>query len=377
MLDRSPDETDAGAVSTAVADDEDWQFDDEVSEPDVGGEKPPVPQDLAVPETPPADQITPAEAGTDAEEVFGSVDDFSSLIEEAPASDASEYVIADSVEGDLSAAPEASTEQAAAGASALEAGTRPDAPELGDPEDWNFFNDGATSDSQPPPAAAPAAPPPQNLRPERESVQRVPDTDFAEQEKATSKPAVAPSSTWVADSLAARAGSAVGWLATLSLVAFGLAHAFLLGPVGALQQPASLQIGAFSVDQLVPSWIENQYEGRILAIRGRLVNPTTQTMVQDGTILVALLDASGNAMAIPPALAALSLPEQAIRELPAGELRAAQARAVGALALSRLAAGESVAIMALFHEVPADTRAFALQSGPAWDVVSGGLATAR
>ena len=80
-----------------------------------------------------------------------------------------------------------------------------------------------------------------------------------------------------------------------------------------------------------------------------------------------LLDAGGNALAVPPVRAALSLSEQAIRELPAERLRIAQARAADDLVRSTLAPGQSLPFLALIEEVPPEAEAFALVTGPAWE----------
>lgn len=362
----APVDADASPVSVGIREDEDWQFDDEIPEPETAREAPPVPQEVEAALDVEAPQVATAlDADVNAEVAFGSVDDFSSLIEEVGAEGSPDYVIGDSVEGDLSAAPDplahAPAEEASTGGAAPTVAGAVD-PELGDPEDWNFFSDASGSDYQAPPTATPTT------QTSQETQQAGDDELASESGEATSYDAVELSAGG-AESALARAGSAVGWVATISLIAFGFVQGFFLDPLRAHREAPSVAIGAFSADRLVPSWVENQYEGRILAIRGRLVNPTATSLRQEQTILVALLDAEGNAIASPPALAAMSLSEQAIRELPAAELRGAQARAAGALASVTLAAGDSLAFTALFHDVPEDAKAFALQTGPAWALV--------
>ena len=162
-------------------------------------------------------------------------------------------------------------------------------------------------------------------------------------------------------------GRGMGWLATISLVGFGLFHGIYLGEVTDPEPAAPIAIGSLVVEGLAPSWIDNQYQGRILAIRGRLFNPTRQRVVQREAIFVGLLDGGGNALAVPPVRAALSLSEQAIRELPAERLRIAQARAADDLVRSTLAPGQSLPFLALIEEVPPEAEAFALVTGPAWE----------
>ena len=97
-------------------------------------------------------------AEVDPGSAFGSVDDFSSLIEEVAESDAlgsalpdsgleieAEAALGDSSGLELAGDPPANTEESDA---------EPGDPEaLGDPEDWNFFSDTTSSGYQPPPVA--------------------------------------------------------------------------------------------------------------------------------------------------------------------------------------------------------------------------------
>lgn len=302
---------------------------------------------------------SPPVTADDGGAVFGSVEDFSSLIEEVttgaePAGQgvaSSHHATGASAFGDPSDMSIDSPAPRTSEAAAVE--------QLGDPEDWNFFSETPAAEYQRPVTAS---------MPSLESRAAAAGLeDLAADEDALRDPAVAGAG-WEARHAIARVGHGLGWFATLSLVVAALAQGFFLGEVRARASLGPLTVGGAVVDRLVPSWIDNQYEPRMLAVRGRLSNPTGQALAHGQTLLVALLDGAGNPLTAPPALAAISLSEESIRELPMDQLRMAQARGAGALARSTLAPGEEIGFTALFDAVPPGAVSLQLQTGPVWEV---------
>ena len=355
-------DTDVGPVLGAVSEKEDWQFNDDVPEVEVAQVEAAPAEAMSLAE---AEMPVEASAEVDPGSAFGSVDDFSSLIEEVAESDAAGSALPDSgleIEAEAALGDSSGLELAGdSPANTEESDVEPGQPEeLGDPEDWNFFSDAPSSGYQPPPVATSPTPG------DSSSHQTAADDLNEASEEEMEYERGSASAGWAGEA-GSLVGRGMGWLATISLVGFGLFHGIYLGEVTDPEPAAPIAIGSLVVEGLAPSWIDNQYQGRILAIRGRLFNPTRQRVVQREAIFVGLLDGGGNALAVPPVRAALSLSEQAIRELPAERLRIAQARAADDLVRSTLAPGQSLPFLALIEEVPPEAEAFALVTGPAWE----------
>lgn len=299
------------------------------------------------------DEATGAGLAAERDSAFGSVDDYSSLMQEDDDAGASPAT------GPGETGPGFDAPRARGGEVGryAAAGTSDD---LGDPESWDFFGDA-------PPAGAPAPSPGSEAALGRISLTTsdaattgaLPDFGALEDDAyADAEEGTAPGAILGA---LGHAGSAVGWAITLGLVAVVLVAGFR-GTAESLVR-SSQQVGLgqqIAARDLAAHWVDTARGETLLSLRGALVNESGRAVALDGLVEVSLLDASGQPLDVPAQPAAVDLPDHAVRELAPDALRVAVDRSAWQLARASLEPDRPVAFQAIFRDVPTRARRFAL-----------------
>ena len=279
------------------------------------------------------------------ESSFGSVDDFSSWMEDEEAADASSTALEIGEKGS-----ELGPDDAEAGVYS----TRGGAEDLGDPESWDLIGSaaptpsrrstaGTSGSARPREGRTPLASPPDFLDPFGES-------GFADdlEERGPLQTA------------ALRLANALGWGVTLALIA---AAAFaLLQPEWARRSGVAqrAEAGSFVAETRRTSWVETSRMGRLLLVRGRSSNAGSEPLWPQ-PVQIGLLDGAGTPLAGAPVRGGAPLPESILRESHPETLEAARLSAISAFVSEPLAPGESRAFEAIVTEVPADARRILLE----------------
>ena len=271
------------------------------------------------------------------EPAFGSVEDFSSLIGDDPPADAG----SGSTVGRIGKAGEAESARAA----------------TDDADEWDFFEAGEKAVGTPAAALASDAEPDEVGA--GDVATRAEPGDYSSDALSSF---AAPVSL-AADAKALRAarlvGHALGWAATVSLVALGLWQGL---PVSsAASEGATLHTagGVLRVDGVEATWLTGM-SGPLLVVRGQLHNPTGGPSHTGTRVRVSLLDASGAALRDTTALAGRPLPAAQIQRVSAAQLAMARATAIAELSRLKLRAGDSIEFQAVFAAVPDTAARFAV-----------------
>ena len=301
-----------------------------------------------------SDRIEPAVAAADdrtetetPESVFGSVDDFSSLMEEEP-----------------------EPASAAEGKSSSEAGSA--APvsdgELGEPEDWDFFSDDSLEESglrgsaasTPSEASAPA-------RQMDSAMEAGPSLGgYSDSEGALVQPKV--------DAPIRRIGRGVGWAITLGLLGLGIARGLLPRLQPGAGVPTAVDLGDFRAERVGGHWVETSSSDVLYKVTGQLRNTADWPAAPRAELEVKLLGPAGESLDLPAALAGVPMRDPDLRELPIERLRAIQRHAGWALSVTPVGVGETVPFAAWFDEVPDEAARFLLTLR-ASDPIPGGISS--
>ncbi len=297
------------------------------------------------------DGVAPDSEPVRDESSFGSVDDFSALMEDEEPS----------VVGDLASEIASELEAEEANDSSVgtyaEAGTTDD---LGDPESWDLVGHDDF-------AGGPG------------SIQGV-SRSFS---SATGIESVDAGDFFSEDALAGSAydddltGSSImagpvghvvrflGWGVTLGLV--GAIVFYSLGSEWArwAEAPQIVRAGSLEAETISSGWVETSRSGSVLRIAGQIRN-TGAEPIWPARVQLALLDGSGARLTAPPIQAGLPLPETVLREAPLEALEERRARATERLASSPLAPGETREFEALLLEgrLPESAERVLLEVGP-------------
>jgi len=296
------------------------------------------PQPAAQPAAPSAPELAPEPAsagpapgfgGERQEDAFGSMDDFSSLMEpdvqEAPSP---------------SPSPQPPTET-----------------EQDDPESWDFFSDGepgggpessvdqAVSAAGVAPVASPSG---------QQSI------DFG---AATSEAEAATLASQVSESGggAARVASVIGWVATLGLGIVGIVQGIVFSWDSAIQPPSFVAVGGMRAAEITGSWLDTARLGTVYAVTGHLDNPGASPAAPGLRIEVALLDAAGQLLDHPSARAGRDLSLADLREISVAELELAEQKASQSLSWGTIAPNTGVPFVAVFRALPDEATHFELR----------------
>lgn len=315
-----------------------------------------------------ARKATPAKAGASAaaagastppapvrdESSFGSIDDFSSLIED------------DDLSIDLDSPPSPAPPRPSARPAARRAESKAGAAEdLGDPESWDIVGgEGARRDSSR--VAALVRPKAGPGKPSAAAASRPAGLDlFADVERAPvgdddEETSARGGVRWAA------LGRVAGWAVTLVSVAvvFGL----LIRPEWSRSatEPQRLEIGPFVAETARVGWLESSRSGLLLVFEGELRN-TGPTPLRPIPLQLSLLDGSGARLSDPPIEIGTPLDEITLREASPPQLVAERAGAVSSWLATPLAPGEvrRFTAVAMVAELPDGARRVALEAGRA------------
>jgi hypothetical protein len=290
----------------------------------------------------------PVEPARD-ESDFGSVDDFSSLMED---DDVAPSDLAAEIESELEMGE--SPEPIAGGDA--EAGRTDD---LGDPESWDLVGSHDVAVSKRASGL--------EDNPFRDEAF---DADLGTEESGASlyEDEIGPESQLWRSLVSI--GNSVGWLVTIAtvVVVFGLGLRSEWSRL--VQTPQIVSVGAMTAETTQASWIETSRSGFILVIAGQLRN-TGSVPIRPGTVQLALLDADGGRLVAPPIQAGERLEQSILREASAYDLIASASVAASNLRERPLAPGESRAFeaIALEDHMPEGARRVLLEVGDSTIVV--------
>jgi predicted Zn finger-like uncharacterized protein len=282
----------------------------------------------------------PAEPARD-ESSFGSIDDFSSLI--------------DDDEGSLELATDPPSE------AARPAARRPPAAadDLGDPESWDLVGGDEARHAQSTVAAL--------VRPQKpvakkkaasDSLDLFGDSELppAREEHVDGPVAALP---W------AKVGKLVGWCVTaasVALVGGGLIHAEWARRAEVSQR---LEVGPLVAETTRAGWLESSRAGFLLVFEGELRNTGSRPLASI-PLRLALLDGAGERLAVDPIEAGERLPENVLREARPEELLRQRDQAVSGWQATLIAPGEVRRFAAIVPAaaLPEGARRVLLESDP-------------
>jgi predicted Zn finger-like uncharacterized protein len=163
--------------------------------------------------------------------------------------------------------------------------------------------------------------------------------------------------------LLARAGNAVGWCITLALIA-GVLYVGLQ-PEWARWSEATQAVtsGPFSAEATDSGWVETSRSGNLLLVRGRVRNSGRES-IWPQPVQVALLDGAGSRLVASPISAGAPLEASILRETRPEELDAAREAAVDVFLRTPLAPGEVRPFEVVAREIPTDARRTLLEIAP-------------
>ena len=251
---------------------------------------------------------------------FGSVDDFSSLLED-------DDVAAVDL-GSESASERESPTSSLPAAQVNESNETTD--DLGDPESWDLVgNDDSTVGK----AGSGSAGMPIHDEDLGSGVamENDPEESFFEDE-------IGP--TWRLWQGLARVGSGIGWVATIALVGSTLVLGLRTEVTRWAQSPQTISVGAITAETTSTNWVETSRSGFVLIVEGQVRN-TGSTPYWPGRVQFALLDTRGGRLNQAPILAGERLAETILREASPAQLLASLDAAASRLRDTKLAPGES------------------------------------
>jgi hypothetical protein len=274
---------------------------------------------------------------------FGSVDDFSSLMED---DDVAPVDLGAEIESQL----ETAESSGPSAGSYAESGRTDD---LGDPESWDLVgsHDFATSK----PASGPTDNPFQGESLESELATEESGASLYEDE-------IGPESRHWRSLVSI--GNSVGWLVTIVFAVGVLGLGLRSEWIRLAQTPQTVSVGDITAETTQASWIETSRSGFILVVAGQLRN-TGSVPIRPGTVQLALLDADGGRLIAPPIQAGERLEQSILREASPYELIASASVAASNLRDRPLAPGESRAFeaIALEDHLPEGARRILLEVG--------------
>jgi predicted Zn finger-like uncharacterized protein len=273
----------------------------------------------------PVESVEPVRDESD----FGSVDDFSSLMED---DDSSPEDLGAEIESELEA--EASAEQSASVYT-----ERGQIDDLGDPESWDLVGNHDLSASRSTAGSTGTS-----------FQDDVLGSGISNEHESGGSPYeedLGPESRlWQG---LARAGHVVGWVATIAFVIAVLGLGLRSEWTRLAQSPQTISVGALTAETTRARWVETSRSGFILVVAGEVRN-TGNVPLWPGAVQLVLLDAEGKRLTGPPIQAGERLAESVLREAAPYELIASAATAASDLRERPLSPGESRAFEAIVLE---------------------------
>jgi len=268
----------------------------------------------------------------DAPSAFGSVDDFSSLMDD------------DSL--DSIAAPEADHTADELRAQAAEQESTYTAEEqgedLGDPAGWDFF------DGEAPPAPAPPA---GGVPLGRIGLRAASATDELARDW-DHTPVADPTEKGRAAQMLESAGRIFGWTAVIVGLGLGIVSGLWTTAESYVAGERVTPVGSLEAVDMRAQWMDTARAGRLLLVSGGLRNPTRAAARMSGPLEIALLDRLGDPLARPAVSAGVVLSERQLRELPAEVLTRVRTQAAIELQTATIPAGGLLPFQVLVFDAP-------------------------
>lgn len=297
-----------------------------------------------------ASDSVPSELPRD-ESSFGTVDDFSSLMEdeESPGLDLAAEI---SAELDQEAASECES-----GSQNAAKGTTDD---LGDPESWDLVGSNEFDASRRSVMGVARS----YADPLGEGGAQVGGL-FGEDSQSVAYPEEIAEASQVKRVLAG-SGRIAGWVVTVAAVAMVLWLGLRSEWTRWAQSPQVVSVGPFTAETGAAGWVDTSRAGFVLVVEGRARN-TGNAAIWPGPVRLALLDAAGERLAGAEIRAGASLPDATLRESSPAQLEASVALAAERFAGTPLAAGEVRSFQAIVSEtrLPEQARRVLLEVGEA------------
>ncbi len=273
---------------------------------------------------------------------FGSVDDFSSLMEDDEVGSPDPGLETDAELADARETSPAAGTYAASGAT----------DDLGDPESWDLVGSDDFSVSKPTADLMAAPFLAGGVGGAAGVAEELEESVYEEEVESTSRVA----------HMAGTLGRGLGWTATIAAVGAVLALGFQAEWNRWLEAPQVVTAGALTVEATRARWVETSRSGVVLLVEGEIRNTGAEAL-RPASIQLALLDEHGEQIASSPVEVGARLEERILREAPPAELLARSASAAHALRASPLSPGERRAFEAVLlgSEIPEQARRFLLQ----------------
>ncbi len=295
-------EVDMGPVSSPVA---------------AAASEEPVHSDLPAP-----DQPAPGFGGERAD-AFGTVDDFSSLME-----------------------PDEHEAAADQGASA----------DLEDPSSWDFFSNDDLKSVTPPARDVEAG---VSTAGSSRDIEDLIGGATAGASDVSAVDGLAPEDRKPIGSLQ-RIGTAIGWTLTLCLLGIGVWRGLVYPLNSGVRPPAYVDVGPLRAAEINGRWLDTAHAGLSYAITGELVNPGTSEAVAGVSLKVVLLDREGLELTLDRIPVGLGLTTDDIREMTPAQWMSSLDTAGRRLEQWPVPAGESVSFLAMIEKLPEQASHFQL-----------------
>lgn len=160
----------------------------------------------------------------------------------------------------------------------------------------------------------------------------------------------------------ARIASALAWVAFSGLLSAGV----YLGVTGSfdpgVSTPAFVSIGPMRAANVRGQWLETARAGTLYLVVGDLVNPGTEARALGQAVRVSLLGEDGGELDLPPAFAGRDVEFDALRQTSIEDLRVNQRLTALALATREIGPGRSARFAAAFVSLPEEASHFQLQA---------------
>ena len=270
----------------------------------------------------------PAEPVRD-ESDFGSVDDFSSLMED---DDVEPVDLGAEIESELETA-DSTPERTGVYAE----GGRTD--DLGDPESWDLVGNHDFSASKSAAGSMGTSFQDDALGSGMASEDQSGDAPYEEEFGRESR-------VW---QTVAAVGRGAGWLVTIASVVGVLGLGLRSEWTRLTQSPQTVSVGAMTAETTMASWVETSQSGFILVVAGQVQN-TGRVPLRPGRVQFALLDRDGGRLTAEPILAGERLDTFVLREAAPAELIASTAAAASNFHERPLGPGERRAFEAIVFE---------------------------
>ncbi len=284
-----------------------------------------------------ADEEPPGGLDTDAADgdasAFGSVDDFSSLMDDDPLESIAAPEADETADELRAQAAEASGVYAAEG----------QADDLGDPEKWDFFDGASMPEAEPPTQGATLGRigdgPGQSGADAADVWSPGPVAEFAEKGRIAL--------------LAESVGRIVGWTVVIVGFALGIVNGLWTSAESFVAGERVTPVGSLEAVDMRAQWLDTARAGRLLVVTGGLRNPSRATATMPAPLEIALLDRMGSPLDLPAVSAGRVLSERQLRELPAEVLTRVRSQAATQLQSASIPAGGQLPFQVVIFDAPA------------------------